>query len=278
MWCFGRLLPLMIGERISQDNEYWCNFLLLLTIVDYLFAPVLSPDCTSYIKALIDDHHQAWLELYPSCNVTPKMHYMIHYPECIERYGPLVRFWCMRFESKHNYFKQCFKNIPKTMAQRHPKFMCYHLNCENSPFTKETMVGPDSVVDVSSLPYKEKLLEVFDDIVEDSQVTRISWIDIDGTKYHKEGVVVLQSHLLPLFGIIADILCRCADHYYFVCNVLRTECFSSHFHAYKVSKTKEYVLCTHSDLVDHHVLGLYSLSSYATCFIPMKYHLVENIW
>lgn len=107
---------------------------------------------------------------------------------------------------------------------------------------------------------------------------RISWIDIDGTKYHKEGVVVLQSHLLPLFGIIADILCRCADHYYFVCNVLRTECFSSHFHAYKVSKTKEYVLCTHSDLVDHHVLGLYSLSSYATCFIPMKYHLVENIW
>ena len=76
----------MIGERISQDNEYWCNFLLLLTIVDYLFAPVLSPDCTSYIKALIDDHHQAWLELYPSCNVTPKMHYMIHYPECIERY------------------------------------------------------------------------------------------------------------------------------------------------------------------------------------------------
>ena len=54
----------------------------------------------------------------------------------------------MRFESKHNYFKQlahrvgCFKNIPKTMAQRHQEFLCYHLNCDNSPFAKNTMIGP----------------------------------------------------------------------------------------------------------------------------------------
>lgn len=64
------------------------------------------------------------------------------------RYGPPVRFWCMRFESKHNYFKElahrvkCFKNIPKTMAQRHQEFMCYSLNGENSPFSKENMTGP----------------------------------------------------------------------------------------------------------------------------------------
>ena len=54
----------------------------------------------------------------------------------------------MRFESKHNYYKElahhvkCFKNIPKTMAQRHQEFMCYHLNSDSSPFAKEVMVGP----------------------------------------------------------------------------------------------------------------------------------------
>ena len=87
----------------------------------------------------------------------------------------------------------------------------------------------------------------------------------------------MQSDLLPLFGIITDIVVHHADHVYFVCNVLHTECFNSHFHAYEVSKTKDYDFCTHSDLIDHHVLSLYSLSSYTTCFIPMKYHLEENI-
>jgi hypothetical protein len=56
----------------------------------------------------------------------------------------------MRFEGKHNYFKdmahrvKCFKNIPKTMAHRHQEQLCYYLNSssDDSPFVKEVMVGP----------------------------------------------------------------------------------------------------------------------------------------
>ena len=55
----------------------------------------------------------------------------------------------MRFESKHNYFKdlahrvKCFKNIPKTMAQRHQEFVCYYINsgANCSPFLKENKTG-----------------------------------------------------------------------------------------------------------------------------------------
>ena len=68
----------------------------------------------------------------------------------VHRFGPPVRFWCMRFESKHNYFKdlahrvKCFKNIPKTMAERHQYLLCFYLNSasKGSSFVKETMVGP----------------------------------------------------------------------------------------------------------------------------------------
>ena len=102
--------------------------------------------------------------------------------------------------------------------------------------------------------------------------SRISWVDIDGTKYYKEGVVVLQSNLLPLFGVITDIFVHSAE-YYFVCSVLHTECFNAHFHAYETSNTSmEYILCTHSDLVDHHVLSHYNLSTSSSQFIRMKYY------
>lgn len=39
----------------------------------------------------------------------------------------------MRFEAKHNYFKSLannlgnYKNLPKTMATRHQRLMCYNL-------------------------------------------------------------------------------------------------------------------------------------------------------
>lgn len=75
----------MIGEKIPKTDEHWSNFLCLLDIVDYLLAPILSKDCTSHLKELIKEHHEAFRELYPSSNITPKMHYMVHYPDCIQR-------------------------------------------------------------------------------------------------------------------------------------------------------------------------------------------------
>ena len=65
------------------------------------------------------------------------------------RFGPLIRYWCMRFESKHSYFKdlahrvKCFKNIAKTMAERHQYLVAYYLNCNSgkSPFYKEPETG-----------------------------------------------------------------------------------------------------------------------------------------
>lgn len=86
MWCLARLLPMMIGDKVPHDDEHWKNFTLLLTILDYVFAPVISTDCVAHLKELICEHHQAFKELYPTCSIIPKMHYMIHYPECIEKY------------------------------------------------------------------------------------------------------------------------------------------------------------------------------------------------
>lgn len=54
----------------------------------------------------------------------------------------------MRFEGKHNYFKdlahrlKCFKNIPKSLASRHQRLVCYHFAADNNPLIKETVIGP----------------------------------------------------------------------------------------------------------------------------------------
>ena len=51
--------------------------------MDYVLAPVVSQDVTSYLRVLIEDHHTEFKMLYPSSPITPKLHYIIHYPEWI---------------------------------------------------------------------------------------------------------------------------------------------------------------------------------------------------
>ena len=36
MWCMGRLLPLMTGDLVPEDDEKWKLFLLLLIMFSHL--------------------------------------------------------------------------------------------------------------------------------------------------------------------------------------------------------------------------------------------------
>lgn len=56
---------------------------------------------------------------------------MLHYPELILQFGPLIWVWTMRSESKHTFFKKCMRNIKNfinvtsTLAERHEMYQAY---------------------------------------------------------------------------------------------------------------------------------------------------------
>ena len=64
MWCLGRLLPIMIGEHVPVGDHKWNLFLLLLDIIDYVFAPKTTLEIISYVAVLINDHHTEFRRLY----------------------------------------------------------------------------------------------------------------------------------------------------------------------------------------------------------------------
>lgn len=76
----------MFGDKVPESDKNWNNFVLLLSIMDYLMAPLISPNVIGYLRSLIEDHHVGFTELYPSSPITPKFHYMVHYPDWILRY------------------------------------------------------------------------------------------------------------------------------------------------------------------------------------------------
>ena len=85
MWLVARILPLVIGDLVPDDDDRWSNFLLMMEIVDLLFCPKIQEDHTAYLAALISDHHEHFSELYPNDSIIPKMHFMIHMPRLMLR-------------------------------------------------------------------------------------------------------------------------------------------------------------------------------------------------
>lgn len=69
-----------------EVDEKWKNFLKLLSLMEYIFAPVTTADKTVYMELLIEDFLSDFVRLYPERPLTPKMHYLVHVPMWIRRY------------------------------------------------------------------------------------------------------------------------------------------------------------------------------------------------
>lgn len=85
-WTLGRFLPMLIGDLISIDNKYWECFLYLHDILEICMSPCISPMTISFLSELVKIHHELLKDCYPSVNITPKLHYMVHLAEQIRRY------------------------------------------------------------------------------------------------------------------------------------------------------------------------------------------------
>jgi hypothetical protein len=130
-WVFLRLLPLIIGKYVDVSNEVWQLLILLKNIVNIICSPSISSGQIVFLKWLIDDYLDTRRKLFPNCSLKPKHHYLSHYPWLITQFGPLIRMWTLRFESKHSYFRKIsinlcnIINLEKSMAEHHQLLQSY---------------------------------------------------------------------------------------------------------------------------------------------------------
>lgn len=79
--------------------------------------------------SLLERRIAKFITLWGKCSTYfPKIHYMIHIPSAIRKFGPPIKYSCFRFESLHQIFKRyaknCgFKNVGMTVATKFQKLM-----------------------------------------------------------------------------------------------------------------------------------------------------------
>ena len=104
---------------------------------------------------------------------------------------------------------------------------------------------------------------------------------VSGTMYRPGGVVITSSSLMPVFAEIIDILIVHVDENQlclFICSHFTTQCFNHHFHSYELTPSKDTILIKQNDLFDFYVLTPYKIHAHTnTVFVPLKYHIMEQI-
>lgn len=117
MWCLTRCFPLLVQDLVTEEiRPSFEVLLMLLDVMDIVFAPKISLGMVLHLKQLVAEHNYLFETVF-NCKIIPKLHFLLHYSGVILKLGPLVHIWCMRYEAKHNYFirvaeKACnFKNI-----------------------------------------------------------------------------------------------------------------------------------------------------------------------
>lgn len=132
-WTLLRLLPLLIGQHIPSGDETWEVLMTLKDVLELSMSTCFTEESLCFLDSKISEHRHLFQKVFEDEKLRPKHHYVEHYPQLIQTFGPLSDLWTMRFEGKHKFFKKVvrrshnFKNISLTFANRHQEMMAFHL-------------------------------------------------------------------------------------------------------------------------------------------------------
>lgn len=232
-WCLFRLLPQIFASKVPEGNKDWEVYLLFREVTDLLLSDQLPSDSLVYIEMKIQEFLRSFIDRYPTVRIIPKLHYLVHYPRMISFFGPLKQMWCMRFEAKHQYFKNVasktknYRNICKTLAERHQVLQGYEF-AEVVLDQGHTMTGLKPVQRSDLPPCIEERLPP-------GSTWQAKSVTMQHITYHVGDVLVMAKGDDPQFAQIAAIFSGQSE-VLFLLNPMELVEFRRHRYAFRVSK------------------------------------------
>ena len=280
-WMLAINLPLMVGVRIKRNDRRWGCFLLLLQICRIAFLDSV----TTLDILLLNEYVADFLFEYKCCfgrNITFKMHNLVHYGWYMLWFGPLVGYWCMRYEAKHSFFKNLHRhihnsiNIPYTLSWRHQQWQLDEfLTAGRSLLTVGISFGKLRKVVLRTALCGGQVAEFFGFQSAGNNVNLAKHVTMGSTKFQSNSSVVLcplSSEDGGQFGLVIAIY-EHNQRPVFVCKMYQTERFNHHLQAFEVTERRDgfCMAVSPNKLLKHHVYSLNSAGFYRP---PARQHCV----
>jgi hypothetical protein len=278
---FLRLFPILFATSVPEDEPCWALIRELKELVELSFAPALHVDDIVAFESKIKSHDASFLELFPNERRKPKHHFVSHYADMTYRFGPLVQYNTLRFESKHAFFKHIihdcknFKNVTKMLAMRHQLLQCYLSTSGNLFQQSNTIVHGGTYVPLSYSPTFEMLLRSHFPGMD--SVLLMTGCKFRGIEY-RAGLYVIDGFAcgLPTFCKIHAVVAH-GNTICLLC-VSQETSYNEHLHSYEVVDSSVCHVHQFSDLKDYYPLPGYNVKSktYVTLKHFVSWRLLDN--
>ena len=283
-WCLLRLLPLMVGDFIPQNNVYWEFFLELRQVCDILFAQKWSVGMFEQFRELYAEHQRNFVRLFPQLTLIPKHHFLSHYGLFAETTGPPYKNMLAAEEMKGNFFKRTsgimcnFRNVTFSLAKKHQIFA--YANILSGKILKERLeIHHTTTISLDTVPCSNEIMSSLGiNPLSGGDIQLLTKFVVQGQNYKAGNIIVVHKTEIgtPVFGSLIGAVSR--DHTpkttEFLVKLLNTIGFDHHFYSYDVEKCDTHILIPFNSLLDYHPLDIYSkrLSDQGYYVCP-RYHV-----
>ncbi|XP_030762279.1 uncharacterized protein LOC115887094 [Sitophilus oryzae] len=226
-------LPLIVGDLVDSSERVWKFYIILFELIHMATQSEFNKDDICFLKQLIFNHNKMYKELFND-PLTPKMHFLIHYPRTIINVGPLEKLSSIRFEAFHRIFKisastvTCKINLPYTLATKCQFNLAYRFLSKKG-FNDEIIVGSvlKTFSSLNLLHYKNY-----------SNSNVVSWVKINGITFKKEFVIQVgrNNYGEPIFGWITDVLYENDNKIYMVYQEIICFGLNKHFKGFEIDR------------------------------------------
>ena len=85
MWQLFHIMPLILQDKVPFDDEHFSCFMVLQDISALVCADSITQGGIALLRCLIQDYLEQFVSLYSVDRITPKCHYLVHFPALISR-------------------------------------------------------------------------------------------------------------------------------------------------------------------------------------------------
>ncbi|KAI4454099.1 hypothetical protein MML48_scaffold00000237 [Holotrichia oblita] len=174
---------LMFAQFVPRSNPHWDIYITLRKILEIILCTTSDSNTSKTLEVLIIRHHTLYLNLFNN-HLKPKHHNLTHYPEIINKVGPIIHLSTLRYESKHRESKLYANslasrvNVSRSLAIKHQLKVCNRF-INNKGLKNNTEVMQNSTSTQSIL----SIIPDFENICLTSDVTYEAFKEVSLTAY-----------------------------------------------------------------------------------------------
>lgn len=223
----------IIGNFVPEDAPEWSVYLIMREIISIVLQKKVHKNTHYLLRDLIVEHHTLFKEIFKK-DLTPKLHFMVHYPNVMKEIGPISGISSMRFESFHRIFKNtikvinCRKNLLESCVFK-IRMRCASMFLNLQSTTISMLPGKKTKV-------SKELLNKYDcDFLQNEFVFTTKFVQTSYNKVKVGYVCRIENKIddSPVFALINEIIID-DDNFYFGYQQLTNIGFYKHYNAYKV--------------------------------------------